>query len=304
LAVHASAGIRNGSEAGKARVATAKVPSDESASLRVVALARWARLVVAALHTLARVSLVLLLVLVVRANDPPITPDILAALLLRWAVAPGLAAWLLARALTARVAVGEGALFVERIDRRVEVPLAALARAVPWRIPLPGPGLTLVLHSGRRLPWGLESWALADLLRALGFPDAARHPAVVYAEARRGAGPTRWYHLVAKYVLFGFLPAAVLFNAHQHIAHGALLGEYYLLGAVAWLRTLAVYWVTVSAYLLLYASPWRGLAEGIALLAAHVAPSRAARVRRAVEMGCRVVYYGGVPVLLLIRFLP
>jgi len=54
----------------------------------------------------------------------------------------------------------------------------------------------------------------------------------------------------------------------------------------------------------LYASVWRGLAEGTALLGACVAPARAAGVRRAAEIVCQVAYYGGVPVLLLLRFLP
>ena len=42
----------------------------------------------------------------------------------------------------------------------------------------------------------------------------------------------------------------------------------------------------------------------MALGAAWVAPARAARVRRAVEVSCRVLYYGGVPVLLGLRFAP
>jgi len=96
----------------------------------------------------------------------------------------------------------------------------------------------------------------------------------------------------------------VLFNAHQHIAYGGLLGEYYLLGLGSYLRTFAVHWLTLTIYLVLYASVWRGLAEGMALLAACVAPARAAAVRRAAEIVCQVAYYGGVPVLLLLRFLP
>jgi apolipoprotein N-acyltransferase len=285
-------------------VATAKVRSDEATSVGVVALARWARAAVAAVHVVSRASLVLLLVALVRAMDPPLDPETLAHLFVRWTVAPGLAAWMLARALAARVTVRDGTLAIERADRRVEVPLTALARVVPWRIPLPGPGVTLVLHSGRRVPWGLQTWALADLLRVLGYADAGGQPAVVYAEAGHAAGAPRWYHVVAKYVLFAFPPAAVLFNAHQHIAFGGLFGEYYLMGPRAWLETFAVHWATVAVYLVLYAGTLRVLAEGVALLAAYVAPSRAARVRRAVEAGCRLLYYGGVPVLLLIRFLP
>src|SRR5436309_428357 len=54
--------------------------------------------------------------------------------------------------------------------------------------------------------------------------------------------------------------------------------------------------------------PYRAVARlapwGVALLAACVAPASAAGARRAVEIACQVVYYGGVPVLLLLRFLP
>ena len=99
------------------------------------------------------------------------------------------------------------------------------------------------------------------------------------------------------------LPAAVLFNAHQHIAYGGTFGQYYLEGLAPYLETLATYWSTMSIYLLLYAAPWRGIAEAAALLTACLAPRHALRVRRAAETTCRVVFYAGVPILLLARFL-
>jgi hypothetical protein len=77
-----------------------------------------------------------------------------------------------------------------------------------------------------------------------------------------------------------------------------------LLGFRAYLETLLVYWTTMTIYLVLYASLWRGLAEGVSLLATAAAPARAAQVRRAVDVVWRVAYYGGVPVLLGLRFLP
>ena len=58
----------------------------------------------------------------------------------------------------------------------------------------------------------------------------------------------------------------------------------------------------MSIYLLLYASVWRSIAEGAALLAAWVAPARALGVRRAAEVACLVAYYGGVPILVAIPF--
>ena len=85
--------------------------------------------------------------------------------------------------------------------------------------------------------------------------------------------------LLGRYVLFALFPAAVLFNAHQHIAYGAFLGQYYLMGPGAWLTTAAIYWATLCAYLLLYASAWRGMVEAVTL----VTPSHAGAVRRVAE---------------------
>ena len=104
-------------------------------------------------------------------------------------------------------------------------------------------------------------------------------------------------------MLFALLPAAVLFNAHQYIAYGGTLGQYYLEGLAPYLETLAIYWSTMSIYLVLYAAPWRGVAEGASLLTAWMSPRHAVRVRRAAETTCRVVFYAGVPLLLLARFL-
>jgi apolipoprotein N-acyltransferase len=113
----------------------------------------------------------------------------------------------------------------------------------------------------------------------------------------------RWSDRLAKFPLFALGPAAVLFYTHQHIAYGGLFGEWYLLGPAAWLRTLALHWATMTIYLGLYAAVLRAVAEAAALLAARVAPPRAAGVRRAVERACQVAYFGGVPLLLALRFL-
>ena len=54
---------------------------------------------------------------------------------------------------------------------------------------------------------------------------------------------------------------------------------------------------------MLYASVCRAVAEGVALLAARAGSARAARVRRTVELVCGILYYAGVPALVLARFL-
>jgi hypothetical protein len=56
-------------------------------------------------------------------------------------------------------------------------------------------------------------------------------------------------------------------------------------------------------YLLLYASVWRILVEGASLASAWIMPSFAVTVRRWAERGALILYYGGVPALVGLRFL-
>ena len=160
------------------------------------------------------------------------------------------------------------------------------------------------MRSGRRFSYGLQAADPTRLLAALADRGiaaagaAARHPILAYAHAHASVTPWRWHHRLAKFVLFALVPTAVWFNAHQHIAYGGLLGQYYLEGLRAYLTTFLVSWSLAIIYLLLYASLWRGVAETVAFVAAWLAPARAVTARRAVEVACRLVYYVGVPVLL------
>ena len=269
------------------------------------------RVVAATLFAVSRASLPAMLVAILVERNPPVTPPVLFRSVVLFALFPGIGAWLVERALAARVAIGDGRLALSRLGLRMEATASAIVRVVPWRVPLPGPGFSLVLMDGRRVRQGLGARDPLPLLEALAERAgvgaarvAAAHPTTVYAHAKAGAGPWRWHHLVGKFVLFALAPTAELFNAHQHIAYGGLFGEYYLVGPAAYFRTFAIHWATVIIQLVLYASVWRGLGEGVALGAAWIAPSRAARVRRAVELSCRALYYGGVPVLLGLRFAP
>jgi apolipoprotein N-acyltransferase len=279
------------------------------ATLAVCAQWPWARVLAGIAFAVSR-AMLFLMVLAIARGEHAITPVMVIRSYVYFFVLPALVAWLLVRAAAARVTVGAGALRIVRPDVRVEVPLDAVARLVPWRLPLPGPGFDVVLASGRTLRPGIQAPDPAALLRALaerGVAAAAtarRHPAVVYAAARAAHGRWRWTHLVARFPLFALGPTAVLFNAHQHIAYGGLLGEYYLLGLARYLETFLAFWATVTIYQVLYASVLRGLAEPICLLAAALAPGRAVAVRRTAELAIRVLYYGGVPALLALRFAP
>jgi len=263
------------------------------------------RLVLAVLVVVSRVTTPLLVAATVVANDPPIPPAALIHAFLLVSALPAAVAWLVERAFAGTAEVTGDTLRLRRGDLEIELPATAIAAVRPWWLPLPDPGLTLSLRSGRRLGFGLAVTDPVPLLVSLGRMGvatgaAARHPTVRYA----GARPRRRARSTAiKFLAFGLIPAGVLFNAHQHIAYGGSLGQYHLQGPGPYLRTFAEYWTVTVVHLLGYAAAWRGAAEGAAWLTAAVAPSQVARVRRAVEALCVVAYYAGVPALLAARFL-
>ena len=271
---------------------------------RIVAYPRVWRLVAAVLVAVSLANLPAMLAVLLLSRTLVVTTVMLVRTLVLFTVLPGIGAWIVGRAFTATVATTGARLLVSRLGLRIDTPAGAIAAVVPWAVPLPGPGFSLVIASGPRV--ALQARDPAPLLARLGEAGvaAARHPTVVWAHARAMAARSRWYQLAAKFPLFALLPTAVLFNAHQHIAYGGTLGQYYLLGLRAYLVTFAVYWTTVTIYLVLYASAGRALGEAAALIAAWAAPPRAAGVRRAVEIACRALYFGGVPVLLALRFAP
>jgi apolipoprotein N-acyltransferase len=267
------------------------------------------RLVAALLRCVSGASLPALFVLLLTANDPPLSPPLLLRLFLMWVAAPAAAAWLIQRACAVDIHVGATALELMRRDIRIEVPVRMIERIAPWRIPLPQPGVSLHMHSGGRFRWGLALEDPSRLLAALSrlspaVTDAiATHPTLVYARAKAGHSQPRLSYWLAKYLGFALLPATVLFYTHQSIAHGGPLGEYYTFGLAAYLTTYTVYWSTITIYLLLFASIWRAVAEVVCLLAAWSAPASAPRIRRWAERACTVLYYGGVPLVLALRYL-
>lgn len=257
----------------------------------------------------SRASLPLILALVLLASDPPIGPVVLVQLVAILALLPAVAAHVIRRSCAAQVELCGADLVARRADLLMEIPLRAIARLAPWTLPVPGPGLVLWMRSGNRLRDAIETddpVPLLDALAAAGVEaaqPARQHPSVAYAHAVAALPAWRWYHYVWKFVVFALAPTAVLFNAHQYIAYGGTLGEYYLLGLAAYLRTFFVYWATVAIHLVLYAGVWRAVAEPAALLAARIVPARAAQARRIAERCCQVLYYAGVPALLAVRFL-
>jgi hypothetical protein len=64
-----------------------------------------------------------------------------------------------------------------------------------------------------------------------------------------------------------------------------------------------VHWTLFASYLLVYGAVLRAAVEAISLGAAWIVPAHAVTVRRAAEVTQRIVFYAGIPTLLVLRFL-
>jgi len=274
----------------------------------LAALPAPARALAALLRGWSRLALLLVLVVLVRANDPPLTPLSLAEALALFALAPELSARCLLRAYAARVQIDDGALTIARSDRVARVPLASIATIAAPRVALPLPSLTLMLRSGAPFEMRLapaDPRALLGALRAAGCESATNAlagAAVRYAGARADFGRPWWLRWPARIAAYALLPGLVAFSAHQHIAFGALFGEYYLMGLRAWLTSALGHYGTAVLYLVLWSAVWRSACELVAYAAAR-SPRAAAPARALAEHATSAIYYGSVPALLAARFL-
>jgi apolipoprotein N-acyltransferase len=223
---------------------------------------------------------------------------------------PCLAAAAVRRINRATATISDGRLVLQQGARRIEIPLASIARIHPWRWPLPGPGLELELASGRRWPAGFalsDPDALVHALRDAGARAelAAIGPAWARDHARaRAAARHPWLdHAGLKFGLFPLLLALPAFRLHQYIAFGGTFGEWQTHGASAWLLGLGVWWTAWSLGLMLCAALLRMVIEVLALAAALHGTASARRMRLALERFARFACYAGVPAWLGWRLL-
>lgn len=271
-------------------------------AVRVRALRPWLRAAAASLQAFAALNL---LELSLRAGldlAEPIDPEraplpYLVQRLFFASALPALIAAVLQRSAILRLEAGAAALSLG-----AEVPFASMAALRPWRIPLPQPGFSLRLRSGRDFGYGLctrdPGPLAAALCSAAGLPapeDASFRDATVRAR-------TRLLHLPA--LKFGLVPALVtfiLFRLHQRISFGDLFGEYTTYGLSRWLHTLLGVALYVFGHFALLAGGLRALAEIVAQPVIRLAPRRAAAARWTVEIAAAAAYYGGTAAALLLR---
>jgi apolipoprotein N-acyltransferase len=290
-----------------ARGASAVSPATD---LAVRLYSRAARVLATVLVAASASSVPALVALLVWASGPPLLPPALFRLVALWTVAPAVGAWAVHRGARARARVEDDMLVLDRHGLRVEVPCSAITRLAPWRLPVPEPALGIELRSGRRLAWSValdDPVRLLERLRPTSASTVAAASASTPAVRYAGARAARWHRSVAawlvKFPVFALGPGTAFFVTHQWIAYGGPRGQYYLEGALPYAMTFAVHWLTMTIYLALWAGLWRGAAETLALAGAWAAPGRAAALRAAAEWTCRAVYFVGVPVAVVLRYL-
>ena len=214
---------------------------------------------------------------------------------------PELAAWLVLRAFAARATLEAGALVLTRGSQRVAFPLADIAAATPWRLPIPGGGVSLRMASGERLHLThADPVALARSLAAA--PDAgvftfAHRDSRVRAALQRG-----WlHHPFVKFAGLSLVLAVPAFVLHQNINFGDPLGEYHAYGPGAYLAGFALWWASWAIGVVVTAAALRALTEAGTLLSVAARPQAALAVRRGLERLGLAVLYIGMPAWLTFR---
>jgi apolipoprotein N-acyltransferase len=222
-------------------------------------------------------------------------------------LAPELASWFVLYAFSARATVENGKLVLMRGASRLELALKDIGAIKPWRLPVPGAGVTVQLMSGERWPYGLAIANPTAFARALGFAQGASPAAnrfsrdMVYATARAAVRRGRLGHPIVKFVLFPIVLAIPAFRLHQHIAFGSSFGEYYLFGLKAYLIAFGIWWAAWAIGVVLSAAALRAVIETGTLLAAFLRPVQVLETRRWLERFGIAALYLGLPFWLLMR---
>ena len=225
-------------------------------------------------------------------------------------VAPELAAGLLLAAWAAELRLaGERLEIRGRGTPAQGEPLGALQGLDVWRLPWPGPGLTLSTAEGKTWhlvtarPQALQEALEATRAGAPATPPRERSRADWYAWARQWRPRLRLARPLWKFVLLPLVLALPAFALHQHIAYGGFLGELYSYGLVAYLRAFALWWAAWALGVAVTAAVLRLLIEGGAWLGLWWQPQAALRLRLGLEQAGLALLYAGLPLWLLMKLL-
>lgn len=222
-------------------------------------------------------------------------------------IVPEVASWCVLYAFAARASIENGTLVLARGARRLQLAVREIVAVKPWRVPIPGPGASLQLVSGKRWRYGLALANPAALARALAsvggttVPVSATSRETAYAKARLAVRRSRLGHPLVKFVLFPIVLAIPAFHLHQHIAYGSGLGEYYTFGLKAYLSAFSLWWASWAIAVVLSAAALRAAIEAGTLLVVLLRPVWATEVRHWLEGFGLAALYLGLPSWLLLR---
>ncbi len=283
----------------EAEGARARLP-EPAFPMRVAVLPPAARVIAGVLRVISRAGLLGMCVALLL--DEPLRTNTLAQLRIfgLFFLLPEAIGWCVLMAFSARASVSEGRLVLARGAQTLVLPLGELAAVELWRLPVPGPGVTLRLRSGQYWRYGLlvpDPAAFSAQLAAAGGPAAAgpRGWRALVAPA------TRLDHPIAKFVLLPLALALPAFHLHQHIAYGSALGEYYSFGLAAYLSAFGLWWAAWTIGVVLGAALLRTLIESATLLAALLRPGAAGGIRQGLERLGHAALYLALPGWLLFR---
>ncbi|MBI5716875.1 MAG: apolipoprotein N-acyltransferase [Burkholderiales bacterium] len=305
--------------AGPAPASTAALPA------QVAVLTPAVRFTAGALRALACGSLLWLAATVV-AGEGALASNTLAQIraFIALVLAPEAAARGLLWASRATLSLHAGLLVLARGTRRIELAVREVVGIRAWRLPIPGPGVSLTLASGSTWACALanvDATALQAALAAahapgppgapptrLGKAAAAVPPAspawaARYAQACLAPRGSRFLqHTLTKFVGLPFLLAIPAFRLHQHIAFGGGLGEWQLFGLAAYAKGFALWWAAWGIGVVMVAGALRSVIEAGTLAVVLWRPARALEVRQALERLGLAALYLGIPTWLALRF--
>ncbi|UQA60176.1 hypothetical protein [Polyangium aurulentum] len=285
----------------------AETPGGGEARVEVHAYTAIARAAAVVLRALAAVNFIYLAyihALDIFTGTRLAPPLLVAQALVLFSGLPWGISLLIQRLARASVEVSATHLVLTLRGTRYEIPLASITAVRPFALPLPGPGIGLVMTSGRLFRHRLLREDPSVLLSTLGArlpvaADALRHPAVAYAQARYRTALQRWLMGLAKFFLLPLVVHLVLFRLHQMIVFGGPFGQYHLLGLAPYLKAFFLHWAGTAGGFVILAGVLRLLAEVPALILTWIVPTRARLVRRLIEGFFLIAYFGLVPAYLV-----
>lgn len=212
-------------------------------------------------------------------------------------LAPELASWCVLWAFSAKATIAQNTLVMRRGSRSLQIPIPDIVAALPWRVPLPGPGLSFRLASGALWPYFIQLNNPAKFVHELA---AAGGPAVQTSDVLL---PPRLAHSFIKFLVFPTLLALAAFRLHQNIAYGGSLGQYYTFGLQAFATSFMLWWAAWFIGVTLCAAAVRAVIEVTTRLVALWRPAHTLTDRGLLERLGLVVLYAGMPGWLAMRAL-